>query len=470
MKKSRTALNKCSFTRTAIVSAALLVCQLSSAQVTQATDASKGDVVDTKDAATAATVLPTSTSSSLGSSNVFSNATGAAQQAFTPSYELSGAKSGDGTGGTMTAPAHGAPIINGGIYTYVDVNSIFGHDSNVMGAATNTVSSSLFSLQPEIVSEVKNHGDRYTASYVGNYTRFQNSSADDYNHHDFRIAGDNIFDARTRFSWLAGYTDSTDPRGSTDRAISATPDEWHAPTIAGIFSYGALQSQGRIEIDGSYLDKVYSNNRAVTIGSDVDIATVSARFFYRVAPKTSLLIEAKDVKSAYALTNSPNSNNDRSLMVGATWVATAATTGIFKIGYLNKTFDAAGISGFNGISWEGNVKWAPLTYSTFDFTTSKTPSDSTGVGDYVMNTNYDALWNHHWTSKISSKVDFGYIKSDYVNGNREDDLKNIGFGLTYDMRRWVRLGAEVINSKRSSTVSGNDFSRNVILFTISATL
>ena len=157
-------------------------------------------------------------------------------------------------------------------------------------------------------------------------------------------------------------------------------------------------------------------------------------------------------------------------MVGATWVATAATTGIFKIGYLNKTFDAAGISGFNGISWEGNVKWAPLTYSTFDFTTSKTPSDSTGVGDYVMNSSYDVLWNHHWTSKIASKVDLAYVKSDYVNGNREDDLKNIGFGLTYDMRRWVRLGAEVINSKRSSTVSGNDFSRNVILFTISATL
>ena len=58
-----------------------------------------------------------------------------------------------------------------------------------------------------------------------------------------------------------------------------------------------------------------------------------------------------------------------------------------------------------------------------------------------MNSNYDLLWTHRWTSQFSSKVDLGYIKSDYVNGNRQDNLKNIGLGVSYDMRRWLRLGA-----------------------------
>ena len=457
------------FSQTAIFSATLLVCQLASAQVAQAPEGQKTDVTDPKQTTDQTTLTP-ATSNSLGTGNLLNTGTGAAQTAFTPGYELSGAKAGDGTAGTMTAPAHGAPIVYGGLYIYLDARATEGRNDNVLGASNNTISSSLFGLEPEVVAEVKNHGDRYTASYLGSYVRYQNSSSDNFNHHDFRVAGDDIFDSRTRLSWNAGYIVSTDPRGSTDRAISSTPDEWHAPTVAGIFSYGATDAIGRVEADASYLNKTYTNNRATTIGSDVDISTVSARFFYRIAPKTSLLIEAKDIKSAYALENSPNSNSDRRLMVGATWVATAATTGIFKIGYLDKSFDQAGITGYKGIAWEGKVRWLPLTYSTFDATVSKLPSDSTGVGDYVMNNNYDLLWTHRWTSQFSSKVDLGYVKSDYVNGNRQDNLKNIGLGVSYDMRRWLRLGAEITNTNRSSTVPGNEFSRNVVLFTLQSTL
>ena len=453
-----------------IASATLLVIQLTVAQYVQAQEAVKADVIDPKERAPSEASISSGGTTSLDSTNIFNNATSPAQQSFIPGYELTGGKAGDGTGGTMTAPARGAPLVYGGLYVYLDARTSIGQNNNVLGAANNTISSSLFSLEPEAVAELKNHGDRYTASYLGNYARYRNSSSDDFNNHELKFAGDNIFDSRTRLSWLVGYNESTDPRGSTDRTLSSVPDQWHAPTVAGFFSYGAKDATGRVEIDGSYLDKVYSNNRTSTIAADVNISTVAARFFYRVAPKTSMFVEAKEIKSDYAIANSPNTNTDRRLMLGATWAATAATTGVFKIGYLNKSFDRQGVSGFKGVAWEGKAQWVPLTYSTFDFTIAKTPSDSTGVGDYVLNSNYGVSWGHRWNSQVGSKLDIGYVKSEYVNGNRDDNLKNIGLGVTYDFRRWMRFGVEVTNTNRGSTVTNNEFSRNVILFTLQTTL
>lgn len=456
-----------SFVKCSTLSLMVLASQIAQAQVSEPV---KSTTVETKEVTDQVSQPPVNTTSSLNSSNILSNTTSLAQQSFTPSYELSGGKLGTGAAGLMTAPAKGAPIVYGGLYVYLDAALYAGRNDNVTGSSSNAISSTLYSLQPEIMAELKNHGDRYTFNYAGNYSRFVDSSSDNFNHHDFKVAGDNIFDSRTRLGWLAEYVKSTDPRGSTDRAVSGVPDEWHAPTLAGIVTYGVKDATGRVEIDASLQNKRYDNNRAFTVGSDVDLSTLSARFFYRVAPKTSLLVEGKQIKADYVTDISSNSNTDRRFMVGATWTATAATTGIVKVGYLKKDFDSTLRSGYSGFAWEGQVRWTPLTYSTLDLVTSKSPADSTGIGDYIMNTNYNAAWMHKWSSYVSSKVNLGLVKSDYVNGARKDDLRNFGVGMTYDLRRWLRLSAEINRTNRSSNVSGFDFTRNVFFIGVESTL
>lgn len=462
MEKKFGSLVKCSTLGLLVVAS-----QMVNAQVAEPV---KSETSENKPVTNQVNETPVNTTSSLNSSNVLSNTTSLSQQAFTPSYELSGGRLGTGEAGLMTVPAKGAPIVYGGLYVYLDAGLYAGRNDNVTGSTSNSISSALYSLQPEIIGELKNHGDRYTISYLGDYTRYQDSSADNFNHHDFKVAGDNIFDARTRFGWLVDYVKSTDPRGSTDRALTATPDEWHAPTVAGIFAYGAKDAQSRVEVDGSVQHKRYDNNETATLGSNVNLSTVSARFFYRVAPKTSLLIEGKQIKADYVTDISSNSNTDRRLMVGATWTATAATTGIFKVGYAKKNFDSNLRSDYSGVAWEGQIRWSPLTYSTLDLVTSKIPSDSTGIGDYVVNTNYNATWTHKWTSFMASRVNLGLVKSDYANGGRQDDLHNAGIGLTYDLRRWLRLSAQINRTNRSSNIPGFDFTRNVFIIGVESTL
>lgn len=441
---------------------------LLTAALAQAAWAESGDAPTQQTPAQTETASPSAETGVASGGKWFDATTSAGQQAFTPNYEQSGRGLG---GGVKTAPARGAPIrTSSGIFIYPGVKVGLGYNDNILGTPTDPASSSLVTLQPGVVGEMKSHGDRYTASYAGNYTEYAGRSSDNFNHHTLMLAGDNIFTSRARLSWDAGYNIGTDPRGSTDRAISTEPDRWHSPVASAMFAYGAPGATGRIELEASVQNKRYDNNRASTESADVNLSIVSGRFFYRVAPKTSMLFELRDSKADYQLATSLLDNTERRYYVGATWEATAATTGIIKVGRLTKDFNDTGSAGFTGSSWEGTVRWKPLTYSAFDLATSKSTSDSTGFGNYLVNQNVSVAWNHNWNSYLASRLTAGVLKSDFAGADRNDNTRNYGLGLTYDMRRWLRVGVEWAGTQRNSSLPLYDFTRNVAMLTLEGTL
>jgi hypothetical protein len=396
------------------------------------------------------------------------------QSSITPSYELGGiGQSRPATGQAVitTAPTYGLPIrMDNGVFVYPNVFVGAGSNSNVVGTNVNPVSSNFWTLQPLVVGEVKNHGDRYTLRYVGNYTRYDSSSADNFNHHDIQLAGDNYFTSRSRLGWSAGYVARTDPRGSTDRGISATPDSWNAPIVRALYIYGITGAPGRIEVEASHQQKRYDNNRATTFGSDADLTNASGRFFYRVMPRTSAVLEIRQAYADYIDSTSTNDNTDRRYLVGLVWDATAKTTGTVKVGQVEKKFSSSARQGTSNSTWEGAVRWSPLTYSVWDLILSKAPADSTGFGDYVMNTGATLAWNHQWASTISSRASLGSVQSDFASTTRSDTTKNYGLGFFYNVSRTVRAGLEWTRTDRSSSLSIYEFNRNVTMLSLEATL
>jgi hypothetical protein len=401
---------------------------------------------------------------------------GIGQQSVTSGYELSGIGGGGGirrgdTKYLMTVPVAGAPIkTDAGVFLYPDVFLAQGRNDNVLGTATDKRSSSFTNLRPKFVAEAMKSGDRYTASYSGNYTWYANSSADNYANHDLWLAGDNHFTTRTHLGYGVGYLKNSDPRGATDRIQSDHPDRWHAPSAKGLFVYGAPGAIGRIEFEAGLAKKRYENNRLYTEAADLDSRTLSGRFFYRVMPKTSVLFEVRDTKNDYILSSSTADNTDRRYYLGATWEAAAATTGTVKIGRMKKDFNDSTRPGFSGGSWEADITWKPLTYSIFDFASTKTVSDATGYGNMIVSNGSSARWGHKWTSYLGSYLSAGLVKSDYQNTDRSDKVKNYAVGVTYDMRRWLQLGASWMRTDRGSTINTFDFKRNVILFSAEAAL
>ncbi len=371
----------------------------------------------------------------------------------------------------LTEPVSGVPIrFENGVFVFPALLAGVGHNSNVQGINTGGLSSVLLTLQPRVVAELKKSGDRYTLAYNGNFTRYTSSSADNYNTHDLTLAGDNYFSARSRLGWSAGYVANADPRGSTSRVASAEPDRWHAPVLQALYVYGANGAQGRVEVDAALQAKRYDNNRTFTQASDVDIQSVSGRFFTRVMPKTTAVVELRHIKSDYKLAAAPNDNGDTRLLLGVNWDAAAKTTGGFRVGHQSKNFSSATLRDVSGGTFEGFLKWSPLTYSVVDLTTGRAAADSTGVGDYVMNTSTSLVWNHKWKSYLSTRATLANIRADYVGAGRTDSTRNFGVGVFYEIGRNMRAGLEVANTRRSSNQSIYDFSRNTTFLSLEGTL
>ena len=397
------------------------------------------------------------------------------QQSVTAGYELGGwslaSQRRPTSGSILTAPAKGQPVrFENGIAVHPSVLLGGGYNDNVTNRTNNKVSSSILVLRPELVAELRNQDNRYTLSYQGNYGHYASSSDDDYQHHEVWAAGDNYLTSRTRIGWGVGYLERTDPRGSTDRVGAETPDRWHAPVVRALGIYGAPGSIGRIELEGSSMQKRYDNNRASTVAYDADLSTVSGRFFYRFMPKTSLLVEARNTWANYKLSTSTADNTDLRLYAGIAWDVTAKTMGSIKLGRAYKKFDDASREDSSMASWEGGLRWSPITYSTFDLVTSRSPSEATGFGNFVLNSATTLVWSHRWASYFSSRVNAGYIKSEYDNTARTDHITNYGVGVFRELGRRMRAGVDWNFSERDSNQVGFDFKRNVMMLTLEASL
>ncbi len=158
-------------------------------------------------------------------------------------------------------------------------------------------------------------------------------------------------------------------------------------------------------------------------------------------------------------------------LVGATWEATAATTGIVKFGTMKKDFKEGARADVNTPSWDAQIQWTPLTYSKWDFILSRGWRETTpGLGDTVLATNSIVRWTHAWTSQFSTAATGSYGIDDYKGVDRNDKIPSLGLRGTYQMRRWLDIGADYSWSKRNSNVDSEDYRKNVIMLFVNATL
>lgn len=397
------------------------------------------------------------------------------EQVTATPYSLSGTSisgSGSSSGGILTAevPAGAAYKTESGIYLYPTATVGFGYNDNVRDAASNTESSSFMTLSPQLVAELKHKGDRYTAVAALNRTVYSSTSQENATTSEFEVAGDNYYTVRARSGWALGVVNGTDARSSTNRPASAEPDRWHSVNMDGRFIYGAPEAQGRLEFDLGRKDKKYDNNRENTAISDVVFNSVAGRIFVRLGSRSLALAEVSQSTADYRSDLSVDDSTERRYYLGYTWDATAATTGIVKIGRMTKDFDAAGREGYSGASWEAALRWTPRSYSVFELQTSRATSESSGVGNYELNTTTSLNWKHDWSNSLRSKVALSTLNRSFGASTRSDRANTYSLAAEYAMKRWLTMGVDLARTDQSSSDPTAEFKRNVIMFTLSATL
>jgi hypothetical protein len=368
-------------------------------------------------------------------------------------------------------PPGAAGIRVGPALVYPTIATSFAYDDNIFSSDANKKGSFGMIFSPSLRAELRPRGGHVVGlTYTGDIIRYADSEADNFNVHQLRADANLIFTTRARLELEGHYIESVDRRGTTDRPVGTEPDKWDAKGVSSRFTYGAPGARGRIDVEAGYRDLTYKTNRDVTAPFDHETKYVGGAFYWRFMPKTSLLFQARQTMLDYA--SSDQSSDERFLAVGVTWEATAQTTGVIRVGQLRKEFDAPGRETYSGLSWEGSIRWSPRTYSNVDLTTAQHTTESTGFGDYTLSRVIFANWTHNWTSRIRSLVRAGYRIDDYrgVPVEREDDTTTLGAGLQYQFRRWLRFEGRWDHVRRSSDIPGEDYNRNIFMFTVGASL
>jgi polysaccharide biosynthesis protein VpsM len=371
---------------------------------------------------------------------------------------------------SVAPPPGGIPL--GPLIVYPAIDASIGHNDNLYSSNTNKGSSTQFVTSPSVRAEAKIGAHAFDLAFRLDDVRYSASPADSFTSYGLLGNANLVFSGRAGLRVRGEYRQSVDPRGSTDRAGGDSPDEYLNYGAEGIFTYGATGARGRIEIDAAAYARRYQNNRLNTEGSDRNSTALGGTFLWRVAPKTELLAVMQHRRVDFVLPSSTQDSTEMRYQFGAKWEATAKTSGILKMGILEKKFDSSGRTDFIGSSWDGTVRWSPLTYSVFDFYTSKATSESTGTGDFLLSKTYGVNWNHAWNSRFSTAAIGNWRQDDYLGtgGGRVDKTTTFGASLTYHFRRWLRFGGSYTVSERVSNPNTFDYTRHLWMITVGATL
>jgi hypothetical protein len=395
-----------------------------------------------------------------GASGAFAQATAPVK----PTYEIPGGESKareDGPRGIL---------LQDGVSLFPSLGLSYGRDSNLFLTRLAPTSSNKTSIAPGLKLQALSSSSVFTFDYTSDSAKYESSSADNYS--DYHLGGVGEMSFGSRVGLRLGVEDNKghDPRGSTDRGLSARPDVFSNSGFNGLFAYGGNDANGRVELEAGSYNKRYKNNRATTFGSDRDTTNFGGRFFARVASKTHLLVEATQDKFDYKSTSSLFDSKERRFLVGVTWEATAATSGTVKVGQIRKDFTSSIIKDFSGTGWDAVVQWAPQSYSRLDLFTTKSFIESTGLGDFILSKNYGVSWSHDWNSRFYTVASASRKKDDFVGGARNDTTDSVGVKVNYKVQRWLTFGGEFTNADRDSNNAAFKYKRNIYSLTLGATL
>lgn len=383
------------------------------------------------------------------------------------------AQSSDGSGISSTGERKAAPINMGGVFVTPTIDVLVGNNNNVTAAPSSQakVSSSVISVRPGIVADIERRGDKYQASYFGQYDRYASSSTDNIENHDLRLTGQNYFSARADVNWGLRYADGFDPRNANTFVTVNAPlhTKTYEAKVRG--GYGAEGAPSRIEVYGGTSQKRYQNGAPLTSPYDLDTVQLGATFYYRVAPKTRLLVDVSQTDFNYPNGSSTLSNTERKALVGATWDLLAATTGTVKMGYFKKKPDNSTLREQSGGTLEGILNWKPLTYTELIATANRGATEaSIGAPGFVMTSGGSLTWKHAWRSYLNSTIGANKVRNEFTGTSRVDTIDGLNASLMYDLTRSIGMGVELGYTKRNSSDPLFTYDQRKIMFKVAASL
>ncbi len=352
------------------------------------------------------------------------------------------------------------------VETSVERNdNIYSQDSGAVSSTITRVAPS-FALQGDI-GQLK-----LDTSYKLEQGIYDKNSADDYIDQNLAFGGDYELNARNQLNVDASYNVGHDARGSAKGAedsVSIKPDEFNEVTAGVAYTFGSESAPFNLDLSAETYQKQYDNNVDTTKGREYDKVNLAAKLSYTVSSATDVLLKITNTDINYDdVSSARREGTESTILVGASWDISGATTGEFKIGLSEREFDLAGIDTETNLNWEGNLTWEPLTYSTVSITTSQASAESAGAGNFIDSSFTLVSWSHEYTNFVSAGINASYGEDNYENNVRNDINTVYGIEATYSPSNFLDLTASWDLDSRNSNVADLDSEKNI--FSLGVTL
>jgi hypothetical protein len=338
-------------------------------------------------------------------------------------------------------------------------------DSNITRTAEKTSDkAAVFSSQLQFLSSIGQHN--FVFGYQGDFAAYDDNTQYNYNDHQLNLSA--IFDHSYRINseFTLGYQAETEEPGSNNAQteISSEFNEQTDKSAAAKFYYGTPASTGQFVFGLDHAQQRYSNNQQSF--RDLDRNTLTGTFFYRMAPKTRLLLEASVAKiDAVAGTLFADQSSDENrYLAGVEWEATAITSGTFKVGYQKKDFEDERFIDLDGLSYFLDMTWKPNTYTNITIGAERSTSESAeqDIGGFIT-TGYSLALGHALSARTQLKANYSLNESDFSDAqDRTDKRKSITVGMSHSLRTWLDISLDYRHLTRSSNDEIFDFSSDTV--------
>jgi len=338
------------------------------------------------------------------------------------------------------------------------------YESNVFQAPSHAKDDIILKTIPGIVLELPTGTHRLDLGLRAEFLHFMDMDKQDATHVFLLGKLALNFPGGLSVAVKEDFAHTTDPPGTelTGRIKSTTnvlaPSVEYA--LARRFALGADYNWTRVNFD-----------LAAARGLDRDEHTWGLTAFWKVAPKTDLL-----VNGSYGFKEFDHqSERDVDRVIGGVGVRGEITTRListFRIGFEDREPRDSHRTAYRGLVASGDWVWMPTSRTRITLVTERFVAESIFATDLWYLANMVTLGlEQRFTPKLTGTVRlFGGIneypdKAVKLNGVRAwryDELAGLGLALDYQIQRWLGIGADYTHTRRDSNFDTFDFKNDIV--------
>jgi hypothetical protein len=198
------------------------------------------------------------------------------------------------------------------------------------------------------------------------------------------------------------------------------------------------------------------------------------RVGYEINPRYEAFVRGSynDINYDGDETDGPNAGLDRSsdgygVAVGLDVDFGGIVFGDFFLGYRSQSYDDSTLDDFDGFGGGGDITWNVTKLTTVEFTalgdlreTTVTDNNGNPASSHLVATGGINV-DHELLRNLLLAANASVTRDDFEGIDRTDYIYRAGFGVTYMLNRYLRLGADYDFRKKDAEAGGTDYTENV---------